>query len=671
MRKSEEILKELYEQGKALEIPKSLEPEQMGEILKNRKNRRIVRKRLFYPFAAAACLCLIAGMAYEMQKTVPPSEKISGEWTASDVFLPEQAVLEEELKFPQMTYEEIYAELSGTWEQQMAQKNAVREEASADMAFGRTNVQVEQVDEGDRIKNDGRYLYQIACKSSGEPGAEENWGIQILDTKGGLGEAAFVDGFGSIDEFYVWENLLIAVENKYLEENAIRSGAVEDLTACYKYGTIRENPYHEISVYNIASRTNPRKLKTFTLKGSYETSRISGGYFYGISRFTASPGEGETDYDAYIPTLDGKRMSAERIYCPGGTDGDSYLVLVSINLEQPTVLADSRAVLAGSGLYYVSQGNIYITQYQSVYEARPLDEGKVQDRTKILRFAYRAGKFYAQAEGEIPGRLNDMFSLDEYGGYLRAVTTVQEYEARQVKDDRTGQAIGFDYSEGTESNGLYVLNRDLSVKGKIEGLAGDEIVYSARFMGNTGYFVTFRQMDPLFAADLSDPAAPKVLGELKVSGFSEYLHFYGENLLLGIGMEADGETGRQQGMKLSMFDLSNPEELTEAARLNLEEYNYSEALYNHRAILIDPEENLIGFLAEGSDRGKYWKRYLVFSYEDSAFVKKLEVDVKAEDGGYYSTRGTFIGNTLYLLSENGSAKAYDRGSGKLVEELRE
>ena len=90
---------------------------------------------------------------------------------------------------------------------------------------------------------------------------------------------------------------------------------------------------------------------------------------------------------------------------------------------------------------------------------------------------------------------------------------------------------------------LYVLGLDLTVKGKIEGLAENEFIRSARLQGETGYFVTFRQTDPLFAADLSDPEHPEILGELKVSGFSEYLHVYGEDLLLGIGMEADEETG--------------------------------------------------------------------------------------------------------------------------------
>jgi uncharacterized secreted protein with C-terminal beta-propeller domain len=165
--------------------------------------------------------------------------------------------------------------------------------------------------------------------------------------------------------------------------------------------------------------------------------------------------------------------------------------------------------------------------------------------------------------------------------------------------------------------------------------------------------------------DLSDVSAPKVLGELTISGFSEYLHSWENGILLGIGMEADEETG-QQGMKLSMFDISDPANVTEESRLNLTDYNYSEALYDHRAVLVDTEENLIGFTAEGSNKGKYWKKYLLFSYEDGDFVKKLEVDTQTDDG-YCRTRGTFIGDTLYLLSENGTVRAYDMAGGNVKE----
>ena len=339
---------------------------------------------------------------------------------------------------------------------------------------------------------------------------------------------------------------------------------------------------------------------------------------------------------------------------------------MSVDLSDPSSILDSRAVVGGFDTYYVSAHNIYMVRYHSVYEAEPKAAGRVQDRTALLKFSYLKGRFYAQAQGEIPGRVEDRFSMDEYGGNLRLAVTVQEYEAKEIKDDRTMERLGFDYTQKAQTNALYVLDASLKIKGKIEGLAENENVRSARFLGDIGYFVTFRQTDPLFAVDLSNPEEPRILGELKVSGFSEYLHFYEEDLLLGIGMEADEQTGEEQGMKLSMFDISDPAGMKEISRFSLKEYNYSEALWDHRAVLIDPAENIIGFPAGG----RSGQEYVLFSYKDGTFVQELKIDTQSKDGVNVKVRGTFIGEVFYLLFENGTVRAYDRQTGELLEELR-
>lgn len=699
-RENRKMIEMLQKKGKELPIPEGLQPEQMYLFLQEREAAHQARKHWIYPhpghmsLALAACVCLIVGMATGLWQTgiFSPGDSI-GKMRAD---LPEtaeksagEAVLEEEQEIQELgesSYEDIYACLSGIWEEQKlcAEEEVYNDSAVGDMeasisagavqqaetkrAFAKTNTQVEQVDEGDQIKNDGRYLYQIAEKRQEEDTGEYPWrtGIQILDTEGGLKETAFVDDFESLEEFYLWEDLLITIENKYYDcaetTQAVKKGAVvEDMAVC---GVFREQGYHEISIYEVSDRNQPRKLKTFTLQGMYESSRVSDGYFYGISRFSASPGEGVQDYDAYIPSLDGRRMEPDQIYCPPDADSQDYLVLVSIDLSRPSSLSDSRAILAGSGTYYVSPQNIYVAWYQPVYEIEPQEAEKVKDMTRLLRFSYRKGRFYAQAEGAVPGRLDSSFSMDEYKGKLRLVSTVQEYEAREIVDDRTGQRLGYDYGPATETSGLYILDLSLDVRGKIEGLAEGEMIRSARFLGDTGYFVTFRQTDPLFAADLSDPDQPRILGELKVSGFSEYLHFYGENELLGLGMEADEATGREQGMKLSMFDLTDPANLKEAARYSLKEYDYSEALWDHRAMLVDPEENIIGFEARGDK-----EKYLVFSYRDGAFARELEIDICIKDQGGSRARGTFIGDRFYLLFGNGAVRAYDRNTKELVGEI--
>ena len=710
MKKSEERLRSF---GERLEIPQSLKPEAMKEILEEQDRKQFFRRGKLYPaLAAAACFCILgAGLLHLQQQGLLLSLKDTSmqaeEFAAAEdsesfgeagVYLTDAEEAEakaDALDLPVLTYEEIYEKMSPNWVEyeileeptsgavtedavveefaaaesllRDEQKNALEESA----AFGKTNVQVETIDEADRIKNDGRYLYQIVYKEE-ETGAKKgsDCGIQIVDTRDGLKEAAFVDGFEGVEEFYVWEDLLITIEKKYMEVSAVTpltDGSSGAMAVCDLLSLGKQ--YHEIKVFDISDRTKPEEVKTFTMQGDYETSRIADGYFYGISRFWAEKGEGVQDYEAYIPRVDGKLMSAERIYCPAYEEGTQYLVVVSIDLQNPTEIKDSRAVLSDSGVYYMSTRNLYLTSYQSVWAQVPEEEGLFTENTRIVKFTYLNGTIYAQAEGTVPGELDSSFSLDEYNGNLRAVSTVREYEVKKVVDDRTGELLGYDEIRSSQTNALYVLNRELTVIGKIEDLAEDEEIYSARFLGDTGYFVTFRQTDPLFAVDLSDPTNPKVLGELKVSGFSEYLHIWGDGLLLGIGMEADEETGQTQGMKLSMFDTSDPANLSEISRKVLEDYNYSEALYDHKAILVDVGENLIGFCAEGSNRGKYWREYLVYSYESREFVQNMKLETKSEDGGYYGTRGTFIGDVFYLLSEDGSVEAYDRSTGRLLESL--
>lgn len=714
MEREKEIINKIREKSEQLEIPAGLDPEWMQETLKEHERKQYFRRGRLYPaLAAVASFCIIAGLILNMhaQGLLTPKNiqepALLPKTDKFELLQPEDLdtikSLEEEqelLSLPELTYEEIYAHLSQSWQFQneamrfgaeeeasydtakdlstgvaSAQKQAAVENAASDTAFGKTNIQTAGVDEADRVKNDGRYLYQIArrqTENQDDINGEEKQGIQILDTKDGLKETAFLEGFEGLEEFYLWKDLIITIENKYYDAVALDTAArkqsfVEDLAVC---GMSPVRAYHEISIYDIADKSNPRKRKTFTLQGAYQSSRIADGYFYGISSFTANPGEGEKDYDAYIPAVDGKRISSDQIYCPDYAEGDSFLVLVSIDLSNPVEFVDTRAVLSGSGTCYVSQKNIYMTHYQSVYEKEPQEEGAITDSTRLLRFSYLKGHFYAQAEGEIPGWVDSSFSMDEYQGDLRIAATVQEYQSKKVTDDRTGEFIGYDYGQSKETNALYILGRSLTIKGKVEGLAEGEQIKSARFLGDTGYIVTFRQTDPLFAIDLSDPQNPKILGQLKISGFSEYLHFYGENELLGIGIEADEETGREEGMKLSMFDISDSADPKEKTKLNLRDYNYSEALWDHHAVLIDTEENLIGFEAEGSNRGNYWKNYLVYAYEDGEFIQKLKITTKTDDRSWYRTRGTFIGDTFYLLCENGTARSYNRTTGSLLEELK-
>lgn len=537
---------------------------------------------------------------------------------------------------------------------------------------GTTNQQEADVEEADIIKNDGRYLYQVILSES-----DYTYGVQITDTKGGLKEAARLEGFDNIKDIYVWEDTLVILEPGWAQANVeesdddiswLQGGLAgfltrDDVAAADIAYT--GSAFCRIHVYDITDRTNPEEIHTFTVKGNYQASRISDGYLYYFAQSSAYRPKDKEDYEAYIPMLDGKALSEDCIYLPEDTECTSYLVMASINMKQPDEFTDTKAIVTSADQFYVSKNNIYVTD--SRYSDNT-EEGESSNSTRIYRFSYQSGIMKKEAEGSVKGTLRDAMALNEYNGYLRMVTTVDSYSVEKVIDDITGKEIGYSSTNHETTNSLYVLDDNLKVVGKIEKLAKDELIYSARFMGDSGYFVTFRQIDPLFSVDLSDPENPKILGELKISGFSEYLHFYSQDLLLGIGLEADEETGRTEGMKLSMFDISDPTNVTEQSKMDLSEYSYADALYNYKAVLIDTEKNLFGFEAE-SYEDEYHCDYLLFSYEDGSFQQLMKIEC-TEDGRWSSRiRGTYIGDTIYILYENGKIEAYSLVDGSKTGEL--
>ncbi len=183
--------------------------------------------------------------------------------------------------------------------------------------------------------------------------------------------------------------------------------------------------------------------------------------------------------------------------------------------------------------------------------------------------------------------------------------------------------------------------------GSIKGLAEDERVYSARFMGDVGYFVTFRETDPLFTVDLSDPKRPKIIGKLKIPGFSDYLHFYGENRLLGIGMSVDEDTQVTDGVKLSMFDLSDKTDVKEENKLVLKNVYSTDVSYDYKAALVDPGKNLIGFAA-GTEGGE---KYFLFGYDEKKGFR-CHLSERINGSSPNAARGVYIEEVLYVARGN-------------------
>jgi inhibitor of cysteine peptidase len=223
------------------------------------------------------------------------------------------------------------------------------------------------------------------------------------------------------------------------------------------------------------------------------------------------------------------------------------------------------------------------------------------------------GEFSLDSNSEVPGHLLNQFSLDEYQGNLRIATTI-------------GSSI---LSLSNPVNDIYVLNDKLKAVGSLTGLSEDERIYSARFIGDKAYLVTFRETDPFFVIDLSDPKNPKTKGELKIPGYSSYLHPIDENKILGIGKE-------NQYVKITLFDVSDPQNPLELSKYLLSEY-WSDVLNTHKAFLLDSKYNV--FFMPGGQSG------YVFSYSDGTLnIKRVVADISAK-------RALFINNFLYILGD--------------------
>ena len=295
------------------------------------------------------------------------------------------------------------------------------------------------------------------------------------------------------------------------------------------------------------------------------------------------------------------------------------------------------------------------------------------------------------AEGKVPGTIVNQFSMDEYAGNFRIATTSGDMWAS---------------GENTSKNNLYILGDALQEIGKIEGIAPGERIYSVRFMGKRAYMVTFRTVDPLFAIDVSDPTSPKVLGALKIPGYSDYLHPYDENHLIGFGkdtveVEQKDSLGNTistnafyLGMKVALFDVTDVENPKELHKLIIGDRGTgSELLYNHKALLFSREKNLLAFPVElyeiankstnaGSSpttiTGPRMPDYGTFTYQ-GAYIYQLDPqngfqlqgrithltdEELSKSGNWYTSerfvrRILYIGDTLYTLSD-GMIKANAR-----------
>lgn len=539
----------------------------------------------------------------------------------------------------------------GAWDSQTFGGFGGGEAAPTD--YSTTNVQVAGVDEADFVKSDGEYLYVVSGSTINIVKAYPADEAEVVST---------IELGGTYDaQLYVNGDKLAVLSSYYSY-----LGAQEMAFAPY-------NDEMFIQVYDITDRANPVLSRNVTLDGTLTGSRMIGDYIYAVvnQAITITNTNG-TGYDVILPTISGdytKQILATEISYINTTDSYYRLTtILAVNIIDDAQEPTYEPFLTGQASeMYVSLNNMYLVVPNTQWYFT-LEDGETEPReeTLVYRIALYQEQIVAMNEGTVFGYVNDQFSMDEYDGFFRIATTTNNW-----------------WTDEGPTNNLYVMNMSLNIVGSLEGLAEGETIYSARFMGKRGYIVTFKNTDPLFVIDLTDPTAPTELGYLKVSGYSDYLHPYDENHIIGIGKETEASGSEDfawyQGVKISLFDVSNvsnPIEVSEPYVIG-DRGTDSPVLSDHKAVLFDKEKNLLVIpvrVAEideskypaslypdgvpASARGDFvWQGAYVFDISPEGITLRGtithidEYGSAASDYSYFVERALYIENVLYTVSD--------------------
>jgi hypothetical protein len=476
------------------------------------------------------------------------------------------------------------------------------QDASQPADSSQTNVQEAGVDEPDSVKSNGKTIFALANGVLNAVDARAATPV-VLDTLA-------VTGGGEL--FIHGDRALVMTNNfGYYGGGPRPLGAAALAPAIYPIGRGKTT----LTEVDISNPRNLRVVQTLIVDGSYVSARLTGrtarvvittppqAFELPTTNQPQTPAQEQARYRRAIRTagiarwrpratlrvLRGRHKTSTRaaVACnhiarPAQFSGADMLTVLTIDMDKGLPAVDSDALMTDAQTVYASKTSLYLATERWVDPRLAAADLPAGQSTTIHRFESGQPDTTTYAgSGSVPGFILNQFSLSDYNGFLRVATTdAPQWVADAPPAERQSHVTVLDQQNG-----------QLVQVGKVSGLGKGERIYAVRFLDDRGYVVTFRQVDPLYVLDLSNPKAPSVSGELKLFGYSAYLHPVGKDLLLGVGQDAT-EQGRLQGAQLSLFDVGNPAAPRRLAQHLIAKGSNSTVEYDHRAFLWWPANAL-------------------------------------------------------------------------------
>ncbi|WLD91614.1 beta-propeller domain-containing protein [Alkalihalobacillus sp. AL-G] len=539
--------------------------------------------------------------------------------------------------------------------------------------YSKTNNQVSGVDEADTVKTDGNYLYQVMDG-------------RIIITKlipanqmKVMKSITYKQPSFSPSQLFLYKEQMVVIGHSYEEIKSEKKASDRaDLMIAPASSSMKA------IVYDVSDRSNPVVIREVEMEGHYISARRINEYVYLVAQH--HPNYWLLDKNEKIdlrPRVFDTSMSDEKKpinytdiqYFPQSKE-TNYTIISSFNLEKPKADATFTTYLGSGRDMYMSKENLFLAVMS--YPDIPFETRRdFSPDSTIYKFSIDEEKVTFEGSAEVPGTVLNQFSMDEHDGNFRIVTT-----KGQVWND-----------EQPSGNNLYIFDENLKQIGNLEDLARGERIYSARFMQDRIYVVTFKQVDPLFVIDASDPKNPSVLGELKIPGFSNYLHPYDENHLIGFGHDTKIVTGKgqegeprilTQGVKISLFDVSdvhNPKE--KFSEIIGGRGTHSPVNHDHKALLVHKKRNLFAFpisVYENVEDGNHYEQNFIFQgamvynidLKDGIQLEKkishLEGNSPYEEWESTIRRMIYIEDNIYAISPT-KISAHNMDSYKQIGEV--